>query len=208
MRRRCCHWCAGVFAVITIAIVDLGDCRPQNPHMDLWITIWKSWSLFPYGDLTQMDPLYHAEIPIWEQGLTYPHMERVNHRFHIGIENFWLPISIWGSPYGNGDWRVPVSIRGLSVTKRGFDANGSPLPYGDPDMGTGIDKSPYGKDYSPFPYGDWEVLAPRFHMGIAIWKRGLTRPYFHMGTIQSLTHFHKVFVTIWEFRKKSPYENN
>jgi hypothetical protein len=50
--------------------------------------------------------------------------------------------------------------------------------------------------------------APRFHVGITIWKRGLTRPHFHTGTIQSPTHFHKVFVTIWEFRKKSPYENN
>ena len=45
-------------------------------------------------------------------------------------------------------------------------------------------------------------------MGITVWKRGLMRPRFHMGTIQSLTHYHKVFLTIWEFRKKSPYENN
>ena len=33
---------------------------------------------------------------------------------------------------------------GITVSKRGFDTNGSPLPYRDPDMGTGIDISPYG----------------------------------------------------------------
>jgi len=71
-------------------------------------------------------------------------MEMVNHRFHMGIENFWLPISIWGSPNGNRDGCIPVSIRGLSVTIRAFVTNLSPLPYGDPDMGTGIDISPYG----------------------------------------------------------------
>ena len=57
----------------------------------------------PYGDLTQMDPRYHTGIPIWERGFTYPHMEMVNHRSHMGIEKFMIPISIWGSPYGNGD---------------------------------------------------------------------------------------------------------
>ena len=40
-------------------------------------------------------------------------------------------------------------------------------------------------------------------MGITVWKWGLTAPHYNMGTIQSLTHFHKVFVTIW-----APYENN
>jgi hypothetical protein len=36
-------------------------------------------------------------------GIDYPHMEMVNHHFHMGIEKFMIPISIWGSPYGNGD---------------------------------------------------------------------------------------------------------
>jgi len=57
----------------------------------------------PYRDSTQIDPPYHTGIPIWERGLTYPHLEMVNHHFHMGIEKFWLPVSIWGSPYGNGD---------------------------------------------------------------------------------------------------------
>jgi hypothetical protein len=32
----------------------------------------------------------------------------------------------------------------ITVSIQGFDTNGSPLPYRDPDMGTGIDISPYG----------------------------------------------------------------
>ncbi len=99
----------------------------RSPHMDLGIPIWKRWSPFPYGDLTQMDPRYHMGIPMWERGLTYSYMEMVNHRFRMGIENLWLCVSIWGLPYGNGKWRVPISIRGLSVTIWGFDTNGSPM---------------------------------------------------------------------------------
>jgi hypothetical protein len=48
-------------------------------------------SLLPYGD------------PDMGTGIDYPHMEMVNHRFHMGIEKFMIPISIWGSLYGNGD---------------------------------------------------------------------------------------------------------
>jgi hypothetical protein len=33
-----------------------------------------------------MDPSFHMGIPIWERGLTHPHIEMVNHRFHnMGI---------------------------------------------------------------------------------------------------------------------------
>jgi hypothetical protein len=92
-----------------------------------------------HADGVPMDPRYHTGIPIWERGLTYPHIEMVNHRFHMGIEKFMIPVSIWGSPYGNGDLRLSITIWGLSVTIRGFDTNGSPFPYGDPNMGTGID---------------------------------------------------------------------
>jgi len=59
-----------------------------------------------------MDPRYHTGIPIWERGLPYPHMEMVNHRFHMGIEQFMIPF-----PYG--DHRMET----------GIDA--SPFPYGD-----------------------------------------------------------------------------
>jgi len=48
-------------------------------------------SPLPYGD------------PNMGTGMTYPNIEMVNRRFHMGIENFWLPVSIWGSPYGNRD---------------------------------------------------------------------------------------------------------
>ena len=30
-------------------------------------------------------------------------MEMVNHRFYKGIEKIMIPVSIWGSPYGNGE---------------------------------------------------------------------------------------------------------
>ena len=74
-------------------------------------------------------------------------------------------------------------------------------------METGIDASPFPYGDYPLPYKDSNQVNPRFHMGIPIWKRGLTHPHFHMGTIQFLTRFHMMSVTIWEFRKKSPYEN-
>ena len=68
--------------------------------------------LLPYDNLTLMDPSYHMGIPIWKWGLTHPYVIMDNHRFHVGIEKFGLPVSIWESPYGNGD-------------------DGSPFPYGD-----------------------------------------------------------------------------
>jgi hypothetical protein len=54
--------------------------------------IWHKWITFTI-----------TEFPIWERGLTYTHVEMVNHRFHMRIDNFWLPVSTWCSPYGNGD---------------------------------------------------------------------------------------------------------
>ena len=48
----------------------------------------------PNGDSTEMDLRYHTGIPIWERGLTHPHKEMVHHHFHMGIEKFWLPVSI------------------------------------------------------------------------------------------------------------------
>ncbi len=56
-----------------------------------------------YRDSTLMDFCFHMGIPIWKRGLTHPCMEMVNHCFHTGIEKFRLPVSIWESPYGNGD---------------------------------------------------------------------------------------------------------
>jgi hypothetical protein len=70
---------------IEVSPIPYGDCPLQ------------------YRDLTQTDPRYHLGIPIWERGLTYPHMEMVNHHFRMGFEKFMIPVSIWGSPYGNRD---------------------------------------------------------------------------------------------------------
>ena len=70
-------------------------------------------------------PHFHKGIGNWD--LTHPHMETVNHHFHVGNKKIRLPISTWGSPYGNGR---------------------------------------------------------------------LTHPRFHTGTVQSLTRFHMVSMTI------------
>jgi hypothetical protein len=137
--------------LITVSKWGLRICGSPFPYGDHHMKTGIVASPFPYrdcpfqyGDLTQIDPCYHTGIPIWKRGSTYPHMEMVNHRFHMGIENLWLPVSIWESPYGKGDCCVPISIQGLSVSMRGSNTNGSPLPYGDLDMGMGIDISPYG----------------------------------------------------------------
>ena len=73
------------------------------------ITVWKrglTLSRFHMGitvTIRGFNTRYHMGIPIWERGLLYPHIEMVNHRFHMGIEKFMIPVSMWGSPYGNGD---------------------------------------------------------------------------------------------------------
>ena len=173
--------------------------------MDLGIPIWERGSPFPYGDWKVHDPRFHnMGITVWKRGLMRPH-------FHMGIT-----VTIWGfdTHYHTGipiwerdchipvwKWLITISIWGLKNSWLEKGTNGSPLPYGDPDMGTGIAISPYGNGKSPFPYGDWKVHDTRFHMVITVSKRGLMRPCFHMGTIKSLTHYHKVFLTIWEFRK-------
>jgi hypothetical protein len=59
--------------------------------------------------------------------------------------------------------------------------NGSPFPYGDPHMETGIEH-PHSIGVSLFPYGESNERAPHFHTGIPIRKRGFTQPHFHTGT--------------------------
>ena len=147
-----------------------------------------------------MAPHFHTGISIWKRGLTLPHIEMETVRFHMGItyidphmemENDispygngaslcpycdrmkWLPVSIWRSPYGNGDWHVSVSVWGpiqsLTVTKQ------SSCPFG--DWGK---KSPYGNV---------------FHMGIAVsiwWSLYGNLINSHLGT----PHYQTEFVTI------------
>ena len=95
-----------------------------------------------------------------------------------------------------------------------FFACPSPFPWGE---------SPYGNRYCifchPLSHAALEMVNHRFHMGnkkirlpISTWgspygNRGLTHPRFHSGTVQSLTRFHTVSVTIWGLRKKSSNEN-
>jgi hypothetical protein len=136
----------------------------------------------------------------------------------MGIIMKQIPVTIWGSPYGNGlspygngDRHIPCA---------------SPFPYGDPRYHMGIIMkhipvtiwgSPYGNGdrqiscASPFPYGD-----PRYHMEMISHCSPL--PYgdprmvmgtrYHTGTVQSLTHYHMGTVSIWESWKKSPNGNN
>ena len=71
---------------------------------------------------------------------------------------------------------------------------------------------------SRYGSGDWDIPIWKWLITVSIWRlrssgslfpygdhhveTGIERPHFHTGTIQSLTHFHKVILTIWEFRKK------
>jgi hypothetical protein len=85
-------------------------------------------------------------VAVWKWGLTRPPFPYGDHRYHAGIRHNWIPVTIRGSRYGNGDCHIPIWERG-----------------------------------SPFPYGDCKIYDPRFHMGITIWKWGLTRPPFPYG---------------------------
>ncbi len=105
-------------------------------------------------------------IPIWKRGLTHPHKEIGYPCFHMGNQMKGLPVSIRGSPFRNGDWHVPVSIRGpaQSLTRSKtefvpvwglrkkthlwmFSIWGLPFPYGDPHMET-------GRQTKNVPFGD------------------------------------------------------
>jgi hypothetical protein len=63
----------------------------------------------------------------------------------------------------------------------GIKRNESSFPYGYSQLEMGIVTSPYGNGESPFPYGESKNMAPHFHMGIPIWKRGLMHPHMEMG---------------------------
>jgi hypothetical protein len=100
-----------------------------------------------------MTPHFHTGIPIWKLGLTHHHMEMGNARFHLGNNEKRLPVSIQGSPYGNGDQHIPIWKWGMPIFIRGIIRNGSPFPYGNLQMEMGIDTSPYGNGNRPFPLG-------------------------------------------------------
>ena len=104
--------CADVVAVNAQAssssLSSQFDCRPRrlspsespygfgDHHMEKLITvsIWgfdTNGSPLPYGD------------PDMGTGIAISLYGNGDHRFHMGIEKFMIPVSIWGSPYGNGD---------------------------------------------------------------------------------------------------------
>ncbi len=80
----------------TISVWQETMWENKRYHLSVWLPV--SIKGFPFGN----------------GDLTHPHMETVNHRFQTGNEKILLPISIWKSRYGNRDWRIPVSIWGVS----------------------------------------------------------------------------------------------
>jgi hypothetical protein len=81
-------------------------------------------------------------------------MEMGNPCFHVGNQKIWLPIFIWGSPYGNRDFHIPIWKWGMPILIWGITINDSLFPYRDPHMETGIITSPNGNGECPFPYGE------------------------------------------------------
>jgi hypothetical protein len=63
-------------------------------------------------------------------------METVNLRFHKGIQNIPLPVSM--------KWKIPIWKQFISISIRGFKIYSSLFPYVDLQMKTGSGKSPYG----------------------------------------------------------------
>ena len=125
-------------------------------------------------------------------------MERGNPCVHTGSLMTKLPVSIWWSPYGNGDRhtygsqndRLPVSIR-VSPYR-----NSSPFPNGD-----GSVTNPFLNRvcahfrievkitiWECFPYRDL-----RFYMGITVREWAGRLRYSHMGN----PRFRTEFVSIW-----------
>jgi hypothetical protein len=84
--------------------------------------------LFPYGESLLRTPCFHTGIPIWKRGLTHHHMEMGKACFHMGNHKKWLPVSIQGSPYGNGDQHFAIWKWGMPISIWGIIRNGSPFP--------------------------------------------------------------------------------
>ena len=154
-----------------------GPCRLYvNPQM-VMNTEWKPESLNQFFCLP---PRFYMGSPHLQHiivTILAPcfYMERLAHLcFHTGtvhcqrvIQNKCIPVSIRVFPYGNGDWHITIWKRLPNHRfHMGIEKFRLPVPYGNLRMETGIDGSP-----------------------------------FHLGTMQSLTYFHMVSVTIWEFRK-------
>ena len=113
-----------------------------------------------------MAPRFHMGITIWKRGLLRPHFHTGTVRFHTGIQNKWIPVTIWGSRYGKGDRHIPIWKWLITVSIWGLRICGSPFPYGNHHMETGTDASSFPYKNCPLPYGDSTQMDPRYHMGI------------------------------------------
>ena len=148
-----------------------------SPHMGFF----SSPCPFPYGESPYGNgegsfdaPLSHARVtdaPLSHERITqilefwaikrvpisiilwYPH-------FHMGSTMKQVPVSIWWSPYGNGDRQIPIWKRASPISIWGAWWHGSPFLYGDHhiEMGT------------RFQTGIVQSLT-RFHMEfVSIWE--------------------------------------
>jgi hypothetical protein len=145
---------------ILVSIWGIKKYGSQNsygdPHMETGISTSpyaNGECPFLHGESLLMTPCFHAGIPIWKQGLTHHHMEMGNACFHMGNHKKWLPVSIQGSPHGNGDQHFPIWKWGMPVSIWGIIRNGSPFPLRDSHMETGINTSLYGNGECLFLYG-------------------------------------------------------
>jgi hypothetical protein len=123
-------------------------------------------------------------VTVWKQGLTCPRFHTGTVCYHMGIRDKWIHVSIWVVPYGNGDWYIPIRKGLITVSihtgiKKVYGNGYWRVPVS--IQGLSFTIQGFKTSQSPFPYGHSHI-------------QGLTHPHFHMGTIQSLTHFHMVSV--------------
>jgi len=161
-------------------------------ELEIPVSIWES--PFPYREHNEMAPHFHMAITIRKRGFTHPLEIPISiweSPFPHRELNETVLVSIWWSPYGNGDLHIPWK---------------SPFPYGDPRFHIGswmkqfpvsIWWSPYGNG-EPFhcaPYTEtvgspmtrlpvsiWWLPYGNGDRHIPVWKWSLSfDPRFHMG---------------------------
>ncbi len=83
-------------------------------------------------------------------------METGKPHFHMGSLMKWLPVSIWGSPYGNGDRHIACKF---------------PFPYGYSrfHMGSAMKQIPVFIWWSPYGNGDRQIPIWKRASPISIW---------------------------------------
>ncbi len=127
-------------------------------------------------------------IPVWKRGAISYDSPYGNRHSPFPYRDVSIPISIWGSLYGNGKPFLMIPHMEMGIPHFHMGMRQSPLPYGNPCMETGSQflYSPYGNGHSPFPYGD--VSIP-----VSIWVSPYENgePYFLIPhTETGIPHFH------------------